>query len=321
MIKDEALAMEWIPVCRAEEIKDAPVQVTIVGEQVALFRASTGIKALKDLCIHRGANLSIGKVKDDCIACAYHGWEYDGDGRCTKIPQLTENQAIPLKARAIPYACLEKYGLVWVNLGNNKPDAPAFGPIDDEAFRNVWIGPFDVSAAAPRFIESALDVAHFAFAHDGYLGDSSQPLVPEYEVNKIGRKIVTSEFPMYQPKQVGGEAVVNHYFYEIHGPLTMSVTIVDRASGNIVYIMASVQPVDDRHCKVFQIFAINFEMNMDNFVPYQTFLFNQDKYVVEHQFPEDLPLDLQEELHLRPDRLSIAYRKSLAELGVTMGTA
>ena len=47
----------------------------------------------------------------------------------------------------------------------------------------------------------------------------------------------------------------------------------------------------------------------------------QDRVVVESQRPELLPLDLQAELHLRSDRMAIAYRKWLRESGFTYGTA
>jgi Phenylpropionate dioxygenase and related ring-hydroxylating dioxygenases, large terminal subunit len=321
MIKDEVLAKEWIPVANVKEIQEEPVQVTVLGERVVLFRTSKGIKALKDLCIHRGANLSIGKIKNDCIQCAYHGWEYNGDGDCTKIPQLTERQAIPLKAKAIPYACMEKYGLVWVNLAGNDPEPPVFGKLDDPAFHFVILGPFDVNASAPRFLESAIDVAHFAFIHEGYLGDPGFPLIPDYEVYREGGKIFTSTFPVYQPNAANGGSVDNLYFYEIHGPVMMSVTITNRETGNTIYIAGLVQPVEERKCRVYNLFAVDFDMPDEEIIPYQTLLFEQDKFVVEHQFPEELPLDLQAELHLRPDRLSIAYRKYLNELGVTLGTA
>lgn len=62
-------------------------------------------------------------------------------------------------------------------------------------------------------------------------------------------------------------------------------------------------------------------LNPKAFYDYQTILFEQDKLIVEDQKPEDLPLDLQAELHLNPVRLSIAYRKLLFNLGVRLGTA
>jgi len=47
----------------------------------------------------------------------------------------------------------------------------------------------------------------------------------------------------------------------------------------------------------------------------------QDRAIVESQRPELLPLDLQAELHLRSDRMAIAYRKWLREIGMRYGVA
>ena len=41
---------------------------------------------MSDLCIHRGGALSDGEIKGDCIMCPYHGWEYNAEGACVKIP-------------------------------------------------------------------------------------------------------------------------------------------------------------------------------------------------------------------------------------------
>lgn len=45
-------------------------------------------------------------------------------------------------------------------------------------------------------------------------------------------------------------------------------------------------------------------------------VFAEDKAVVEKQFPEDLPINLQEEVHLRADKSSMTYRQGLAKLGL-----
>ena len=49
---------------------------------------------LKDLCIHRGAALSLGWAREGRIVCPYHGWEYDRSGACVRIPSLPEDAAI-----------------------------------------------------------------------------------------------------------------------------------------------------------------------------------------------------------------------------------
>jgi hypothetical protein len=45
-------------------------------------------------------------------------------------------------------------------------------------------------------------------------------------------------------------------------------------------------------------------------------VFEEDKQIVEQQYPEDLPLDLHEEVHIRADHSSIAYRQKLPALGL-----
>lgn len=84
MFKDAVLAKEWLPVAYSQDLGVDPLAVKVLEERVVLFRVRGAIKAFKDLCIHRGAALSLGKVKDDCIVCPYHGWEYNVDGQCKK---------------------------------------------------------------------------------------------------------------------------------------------------------------------------------------------------------------------------------------------
>jgi phenylpropionate dioxygenase-like ring-hydroxylating dioxygenase large terminal subunit len=322
MIQDQALAQEWIAVNYSDAVKDEPVQVTVLGERVVLFKTSSGVKALKDMCIHRGTTLSAGTIKDDCIVCPYHGWNYNGEGQCTKIPQLKKSQSIPAKAKATTYACMEKYGLIWVNLGNNLPEEPSFPILDDESYNNkLLLGPFDVFGTYPRYIESGLDTAHFAFVHAGSLGDPNNTLIPDYKVTQNGKNLITSEMIFYQPQQASGSGVTSHYVFEVFGANTLTVRILNKEADARTFILATVLPVSERHTIVFLIFAFTFEVDNEEVTVFQTKLFNEDKYIVERQFPEDLPLDLHEELHLKPDRLSMAYRKVLAEMGVVMGTA
>lgn len=324
MIKDKVLAMEWIPVCQSLKVtKDTPIQVQILGEKVVLFRTNSGVSAFMDLCIHRGASLSLGKIKNDCIICPYHGWEYNEDGACVKIPQLPEKQAIPLKAHATTYSCMEMYDLIWVNMGNNLPAEPFFEELHDAAFQSILFGPNEMMASAPRILENSLDVSHFAFAHDGYLGDSRYPQISDYKVHKIGDKLVTDEIMVYQPNADTIGEVVNYLTLELANPLTKISRKIDKKSGNKVFIVTTVLPVDDRKSIIFQIFAFNhhFEIDRDTFFDYQKIILAQDQAILENQRPEELPLDLQAELHLKPDLMSIAYRKYLNELGVKLGTS
>jgi phenylpropionate dioxygenase-like ring-hydroxylating dioxygenase large terminal subunit len=88
-------------------------------------------------------------------------------------------------------------------------------------------------------------------------------------------------------------------------------------------ILAQVAPVDADTCELRMVIAMNYghDVPEEDLVRFQDAVTAQDKVVIESQRPELLPLDLQSELHLRSDRMAIAYRKWLREIGFSYGTA
>jgi phenylpropionate dioxygenase-like ring-hydroxylating dioxygenase large terminal subunit len=112
-----ALRACWHPVAYATEVGAAPRATTLLDEPLVLWRDRSGVvRAFRDVCVHRGTALSLGRVEGDEIVCAYHGWRYRGDGACTAIPQLAEPTRAPARARAVAYPVTERHGIVWVAL-------------------------------------------------------------------------------------------------------------------------------------------------------------------------------------------------------------
>ena len=74
----------------------------------------------------------------------------------------------------------ERYGWVWVCLGKPEHDIPVIPEWDDASFRNVLWGPRAVPAAGPRLVENFLDIAHFPYVHEGYLGDLDHTAIDDY---------------------------------------------------------------------------------------------------------------------------------------------
>ena len=71
----------WWPVALADEVKDIPVLVKLLGEELVLFRDLSGrLTFLGAYCSHRRASLEYGIIQTDGIRCAYHGWCYDRRG-------------------------------------------------------------------------------------------------------------------------------------------------------------------------------------------------------------------------------------------------
>ena len=123
---DPVLARQWMALARNEDVTDTPLRAELLGEAVVLWRNETGLQAFRDLCIHRGAALSLGRVEGGELVCPYHGWRYGGDGACTRIPAQPAGAKVPTKARALTYLCQERYGLVWVALETPETDVPPY---------------------------------------------------------------------------------------------------------------------------------------------------------------------------------------------------
>ena len=79
----------WYAAEQSKNVSSQPVGVRMLGQDFVLFRDTEGaVQCLSNVCSHRGAALSDGKVQGDCVECPYHGWQYNGEGECTRIPSL-----------------------------------------------------------------------------------------------------------------------------------------------------------------------------------------------------------------------------------------
>ncbi len=319
MLDDPVLIDDWHPVARADSLAaGGPVGARLLGEEIVLWRAGDRHLAWRDLCVHRGTKLSLGRVVDgDRIECPYHGWTYGSDGRCVAIPAHPV-QAPPAKAHVSTYAATVAHGVVWVTLGSGATGLPTFPLLDDPAHDVVLAGPYRVAASGPRVIENFLDIAHFPFVHEGVLGDRSRPEIEDYTVRVDDEGVTAEGVRVYQPDPYGtGEGSTVTYTYRAHRPLCASlVKHGDHSFG----ILLAVTPHDAVNSTAWMWMAMDYEPPAD-VLEYQDRIFEQDRPILESQRPELLPLDLQAELHLRSDRTAIAYRKWLRALGVRTGTA
>jgi phenylpropionate dioxygenase-like ring-hydroxylating dioxygenase large terminal subunit len=322
VIRDPILVNEWHAVASVKDVAlDRPHAVRILGEDVVLWRTDTKVHAWRDLCIHRGAKLSKGTVRSNCLICPYHGWTYDGSGRCISIPAHPSLEP-PTRAQALVYLAKERYGLIWVSLGAPTTDVPAFAEWDDPSFRKVMCGPYSFKANGPRIIENFLDVGHFPFVHEGLLGDATRPEILDYEAKITSEGVIARDVRIWQPDPDGsGVPGEVSYTYQALRPLT---AYFYKAKGRERYsIINTVLPVAEGESIARLILAINYaeEVPDGDLKDFQDRITAQDLPIVESQRPELLPLDLQSELHLRSDRTAIAYRQWLKQLGLQYGTA
>jgi phenylpropionate dioxygenase-like ring-hydroxylating dioxygenase large terminal subunit len=338
MTEDPYLRHEWLAVGWSSSVQPGDLRpVRLLGRDLVLWRDATGIHAWEDLCIHRGAKLSLGQVRNACVVCPYHHWEYDNTGKCVHIPS-NPDQPPPLKARANVFHARERYGLIWVALSSSlacgsslddrpRHEIPAFPEAEDPSFRKILAGPYRFRAKGPRIIENFLDVAHLPFVHAGLLGDPTRARIEDYEVDSTPDGVAARNIRIWQPDPDGtGNPAQVGYNYRVQHPLTASFR---KTQGNQCFAMLdTVTPLGptnaaDDESLAWVVLALNYadDSSDEELRAFQDKVSAQDKAIVESQRPELLPLDLQAELHLRSDRTAIAYRRWLKELGMEYGTA
>jgi len=322
MIDDPILIDDWHVVARASELPIGDLRpVMLLGRNLVLWRSDSEYHCWLDLCVHRGAKLSGGRVKERCLVCPYHGWTYDESGQCVRIP-THPTQAPPTRAQATVYSVKEKYGLLWVCLGDARRDVPAFPEWDDPTFRKVAAGPYLFKAQGPRVIENFLDVGHFPFVHAGLLGDTCHTEIDDYEVETSANGVIAKDVAVWQPDPDGtGQAARVFYTYHAQRPLIAS--FVKKLSDQRFAMIDIVTPVNENESISWVILALNYahDVSDESLRTFQDTVSAQDIPIVESQRPELLPLDLQAELHLRSDRTAIAYRRWLKQLGLRYGTS
>lgn len=164
----------WYVVAFSEEITNAPMKRTILGENILLYRRrDKSVVALVDRCAHRGYPLSAGKVIEDRIRCGYHGYEYGPDGVCVNVPG---QDRIPERARVRTFPVVERSRWVWVWTGD--PDEADEGLVPDTHWmvderwdRVTHQRLFQCSAELIH--DNLLDLTHEAFLHEDSIGDDA----------------------------------------------------------------------------------------------------------------------------------------------------
>lgn len=173
----ELLRRYWHPVAVASEVKDLPVPVRLLGEDLILFKTSQGQFGLMyPRCVHRGTTLFYGKVEEAGIRCGYHGWLFDSEGQCLDQPCEVDGGKHRDQCRQPWYPVQERYGLVFAYLGplDRKPHLPRYDLLENipEGFHLLPDGKTLPAAGPDRFPcnwlqthENVFDYAHAQVVH------------------------------------------------------------------------------------------------------------------------------------------------------------
>ena len=319
MIESNALHNEWHVVHRSRDLVDGDVKaVRLLGQDLVLWRSAGRAMAWLDLCIHRGARLSLGQVRADELVCPYHGWRYGHDGKCTLIPAQPKDP-IPTRACAQTYHCQEKSGFIWVCLGEPAHDIPTHPEWENDDFLKVFTGPYTFKASAPRAVENVIDVSHFPFVHDAMLGQAGEPdVIENYDVEQTNEGLRAGPIRVSQPagdhRRTPVESTYRFWIPRPFTPYLMKSFDAERCFSHYM----PVTPVEDDITLMWVLTSANFdtEDGEARIAARNDDVFGEDVPIVNSQRPAMIPEALRQELHVRADKLSVVYRRWLADLGV-----
>lgn len=310
----------WHPVAAAADLHAAPLAAVLLDREIVLWRDASGTaRALADRCPHRGTRLSLGAVQQGCIECPYHGWRFEGDGRCIVIPALPGFTPAAAQA-ATPHAVREAHGLVWVRLEGDGGAPPATPGVPG---REVVCGPYDVATSAPRLVENFLDTSHFAFVHAGSLGDRRHAEVPAYGVaaDAEGRPGVPA-YRAWQPRATAASSEgswVTYRYQVLHPFAALLEKQTDAGQPREAYALWVCASGPESSRVWFTIYTDDTTADAARLRAFQDGIFGEDRPVLESQRPRRLPVRAGGEAHSAADRLSAAYRRYLFESGITFG--
>ncbi len=159
----------WYVAAWGDEIARELQQFVVLGEKICMFRAQNAdVIALEDACPHRKLPLSMGRLKGDAVECGYHGLTFDCTGRCLWAPG---GGSVPAGAKVRAYPVVEKYGLVWIWMGDaDLADAGTIIEIEnyDDPMWGLNRGDaMDLECNFLLMTDNLLDPTHVAWVHAG----------------------------------------------------------------------------------------------------------------------------------------------------------
>jgi phenylpropionate dioxygenase-like ring-hydroxylating dioxygenase large terminal subunit len=256
----------WYFAALSGDLKPGKLQrYELLGEPVLLGRDRAGkVYALKDICPHRAAPLSAGKLTQESdgapsIECPYHGWRFRTDGACAAIPSLVAEQAMDVsRIRVRRYPAAESQGLVFVWISSD-PRFTGEPPEPPPVFPGVvgggpkLVDRMEFDAHIDHAVVGLMDPAHGPYVHQQWWWRSSasqHEKAKKFEPREQGFAMVRHE-PSKNSRAyavLGGEPLTEIVF-RIPGLRWEHVTVGKRQ----VLSLTCLTPVSETKTKITQI--------------------------------------------------------------------
>lgn len=319
----------WYPMATTAELTDKPLKVRAIGQDFVVFRGEDGAaRCLSNTCTHRGGSLADGKIRGNCVQCPYHGWEFDAQGNCTRIPSLGPNPKIPSRTRIDAYPVEERHGVVFAFLGDlpeeQRPpiiDVPEWG---QEGWRGT-LQTYTINCHYERSIENGVDPAHNEFVHDthGYQGEDQEYRVGDMRIEKRGdwgqgfwhlfkAPKLPDENQIKDARKEGGDLEAGTGY---HGP-NQVWTYIHMSETAWIHQYLLERPIDENSTAMYLLCMRNCYLDEkydQNVMDRNQYVANQDVVIVEKLHPMITPDTNTKEFMMPSDKCILLYRESLKE--------
>jgi vanillate O-demethylase monooxygenase subunit len=294
----------WYPLTWSRNVGRTLSRHTVLGMDLVVYRTEAGQPvAMEDVCPHRLAPLSLGKLKGDTIECGYHGMTFGADGRCVRIPGQPQ---IPANAKVQGYPLHERMGLVWIWPGDPARadiariyDLPQYHSAGWHAAEGDAL---HIGAGYLNLADNLCDPSHVSFVHLSTLGNAASEEIPvEHEAGDDGVVVwrwIRNAPPIPLFAKYGNFAghVDRWHYYHYTAPCiavidfgssdaALALDPADRDQGMRIYACHFITPVDEHHCIDHWLHVRNFAID-DTAVDHRLHddfrvAFNEDKEILE----------------------------------------
>ena len=179
----EYLRRFWHPILTTDELKDLPVAVRIMGEDLVAFRDHKGRIGLLELhCTHRGTSLEYGQIEEEGIRCCYHGWLYGVDGAILDTPGEPPESTFKDRLCQGAYPVIEHHDLIFTYMGppDKQPELPIYDTECLPGFTQTSIVRHHWPCNWLQVKDNCMDPAHTAFLHTIEMGHGFSDAFKEF---------------------------------------------------------------------------------------------------------------------------------------------
>ena len=272
----------WYIAAFADEVSRKPIERTFLGVPVALYRKEDGVAvAMYGICPHRYYPLALGHVDGDALVCGYHGFTFDADGKCIRIPAQSTGAGFCQPT----YPVFERGPLIWIWMGDRDACDPALVPpyedfgLDQPGWRESSHTYFHIAGRHQLLIDNLMDLTHIAFLHTQIAVGGAfvkTKLEPEqrahsYQLRRPSRTPWTGFHELLYTAAAKFEglsdmaSITDFYGPELirtSGPITSAIEGLDRVPDAIgkMWILHGITPETDRTTHYFGLNTRDFRL-------------------------------------------------------------